>query len=198
MKNILPLYICILLLFPKASFCRDNLIGTYSEKMPDSTAEVTGNIRNIYLSASLGILEVGTFGLGYQINNNFSVSVIGGMAWIGSANYGFPGYATGYGLIMSYYYKKILLFNTVSIDYILYLNSSLDWESLKQPWLLGYEPTTKGYYLELNIGRQTINKSGFNIFWSVGVAVSSAKQANILYAPSLKIGINYNFMKDNK
>lgn len=52
---------------------------------------------------------------------------------------------------------------------------------------------TKGNYLEFNIGRETIDESRLNFFWAIGFCVSAAKKAHNLYAPSLKLGLNYNF-----
>jgi hypothetical protein len=168
----------------------------YSEIIVDPTNVTIETLRSLYLSGSIGVFEVGSFGIGFQINKNFSCAVIGGATWIGGANYGIPNSGSGYGVNVSYY-KKILFFNNISFDYIFYLTSSLDWESLRQPWRLGYEPTIKGYYCEVNLGHQNLSESGLNFFWSVGLGISSAKESSILFAPTLKLGINYNFLMEN-
>jgi len=151
------------------------------------------NIRSLFLFSSIGLIEVFSIGAGIQLSDNFSISVKYAGTWIGSG-FIFPNSAAGPALRVGFH-KPFLLFNTVSLDYIIYLYSSLDWESLKMPWRLGYEPFIKGHYFDFNIGKETIDESGFNFFWAIGFCISAAKEAQILYAPSLKIGINLNFIK---
>lgn len=159
----------------------------------DSTNSANENeLRNIFVTFNTGILEFISVGIGYQMNDDFSIALKGSATWIGSSAMGLPNSASGFGIKASYH-KPFLFFNTTSIDYLVYFNSTLDWESKKQPWKLGYEPFVKGHYFEFNVGKENIKKNGFNFFWSIGICVSAAKEAHILVSPSLKGGVNFNF-----
>ncbi len=102
-----------------------------------------------------------------------------------------PNGASRYGIKLTYH-KPFIIFNTASFEYILYTKSTLDWERKVIYGQIEKIPTLKGYYLDFNIGRETINETGFNFFGGIGICLSAAKEANILYAPSLKLGLNYN------
>jgi len=57
-----------------------------------------------------------------------------------------------------------------------------------------YDPFIKGHDFDINVGKETVNESGFHFFWAVGFCISAAKEAGVLYAPSIRIGINFNFI----
>ncbi|MDI6786655.1 MAG: hypothetical protein QMD92_08100 [bacterium] len=133
----------------------------------------------------MGILEVLSIGIGYQISKNTAISIKGSGTWIGSSALGFPSSGMGLGFKLSYY-KPILFFNNFSFEYISYLSTTLDWVHR------GYKPLFKGSYFDFNLGKETIDECGFNFFWAIGFCISAAKEAHILYFPSLKIGLNFN------
>lgn len=152
------------------------------------------NRRSVFLFSSVGIIEVLSLGVGYQVTENFSLALKWSATWIGSGAMILPNGASGYGIKLSYH-KPFLFCNSTSFEYILYLHSTLDWERKKLYGRIDKIPTLKGHYFDFNIGRETINESGFKFFWAIGFCVSAAKEAHVLYAPSLKIGLNYNFIR---
>jgi len=196
MKKLFLIIFIILLNF-QSLFSQINLNNTSYSSSFTNNIEIENNFRGIYLFSSIGLIEIVSLGMGYQITDDFSFALKWSATWIGSSAMLLPNSASGFGIKTSYH-KPFLFFNTASIDYIIYFNSTLDWESKKQPWMLGYEPFIKGHYFDVNVGRETINKSAFNFFWAIGVCISVAKEAHILYAPSVKIGLNYNFIQKEK
>lgn len=100
-----------------------------------------------------------------------------------------PNSGSGFGFKFSYY-KPLLFFNNLSFEYITYLTTTLDWVSI------GSNLFFKGNYFDFNVGRENIDDYGFNYFWSIGSCISAAKNTNVVYFPSLKIGVNYNFINN--
>jgi hypothetical protein len=144
--------------------------------------------RKIFINSSVGILlEIASFGLGYQISDNLAVSIKGHAGFIGKAANG----ATGLGFKVSHYFSKSGL-NCVNLESILYFYSGLEDLSPRIYSLL------KGAFFDLNIGKENISDSGFSIFWSLGIGISMAKEADVLALPSFKIGVNFNFLQEQK
>jgi hypothetical protein len=193
MKQIL-LILIVFTLSAKFLFSQINLNNNTDSNSLTSNAEIDKKIRSSFLFFSIGGIELGSIGVGYQVRDNFSFALKGSAAWIGSSAEFIPNGARGFGIRLTYH-KPFFFFNTASFEYILYTHSTLDWEWKKRYNEIEEIPTLKGYYLEFNIGRETINESGFNFFWAIGIYKSAAKEADILYGPSLKIGLNYNFFK---
>lgn len=191
MKKIL-LILIVVTLNAKFLFSQINLINNTNSNSLTNNTEIDNDLRGIFLFSSIGLIEVVSIGVGYQVNENFSFSLKDSATWIGSSAMILPNSASGYGIKLTYH-KPFLIFNTSSFEYILYTQSTLDWERKKLYGQIEKIPTLKGYYLDFNIGRETINESGFNFLWGIGICVSAAKEAHILYAPSLKLGLNYNF-----
>ncbi len=192
MKQFFLILIVVTLNF-KLLFSQINLINNTNSNSLTNNTEIDNDLRGIFLFSSIGLIEVVSIGVGYQVNENFSFSLKGSATWIGSSAMILPNSANGYGIKLTYH-KPLLIFNAASFEYILYTQSTLDWESKKLYGQIEKIPTLKGYYLDFTIGRETINESGFNFLWGIGICVSAAKEAHILYAPSLKIGLNYNFL----
>lgn len=176
-------------LFSQTNFYKDS---SYCNDMNNSDLDT--NQRNVFLFSSVGVIEILSLGVGYQVTENISLALKWSTTWIGSGAMILPNGASGYGIKLSYH-KPFLFFNSTSFEYIVYLHSTLDWERKKLYGQINKIPTYKGHYLDFNIGRETINESGFNFYWVVGFCVSAAKEAHVLYAPSLKIGLNYNFIR---
>lgn len=191
MKQIL-LILIVVTLSAKSLFSQSNLINNTNSNSLTNNAEIDNDHRGIFLFSSIGLIEVVSIGVGYQVNENFSFSLKGSATWIGSSAMILPNSASGYGIKLTYH-KQFLIFNAATFEYVLYTKSTLDWERKKLYGQIEMIPTFKGYYLDFNIGRETINESGFNFFWGLGICVSAAKEAHILYSPSLKVGLNYNF-----
>lgn len=182
----------LILLNAQLMFSQINLFNTNDSSSLINNAKVDTNHRGMFLFASIGLIEIPSLGVGYQVTNDFSFAIKWSTTWIGSSAMILPNSASGYGIKLTYH-KPFLIFNTASFEYILYTQSTLDWERKKLYGQIEKIPTLKGYYLDFNIGRETINESGFNFFWAIGFCLSAAKEAHILYAPSLKLGLNYNF-----
>lgn len=187
MKEIVFILFSIFLNTP-IMFSQINLINTNDSSCFTNDYKVDNNQRSIFLFGSVGIIEVASIGFGYQLTENFSFSIKGSGTLIGSSAMGFPNGGRGIGMRLSYQ-NPFLFFNNTNVEFTQYLATSFDDH---------INSISKGHNLDFNIGKETINESGFNFFWAIGFCVSAAKYANILYAPSLKIGYNYNFIKRSK
>lgn len=143
------------------------------------------SVRKIFIYTSLGVLEVLSIGIGYQISKNAAMSIKGSGTWIGSSTFNIPASGMGLGFKLSYY-KTILFFNNFSFEYISYLSTTLDWDNLSNI------PLFKGSYFDFNLGKETINECGFNFFGAIGFYSSATKKSHVVYSPSLKFGLNYN------
>lgn len=160
-----------------------NLISITDSNSFENNAEINNNLRGIFLFSNIGILDFLSAGIGYQVSEKISLSLKGSQTFIGSSAMGLPHGGSGVGIKLSYH-TPFLFFNATSFEYIQYLSTSIDYR---------INSITKGNYFDFNIGRETVNESGFNFFWGIGVCMSNAKGANVLYSPSLKFGFNFNF-----
>ncbi len=167
-------------LFSQINFINDTNFDDFQNKGKNDYSH-----RSIFLFSNIGILDFLSLGIGYQVSEKISIAVKGSQTFIGSSAMGFPHGGNGVGIKLSYH-THFLFFNTTSLEYIPYLSTSFDDH---------INSITKGNYFDFNFGRETINESGFNFFWAIGFCVSAAKEANVLYTPSLKIGLNFNFIK---
>ncbi|KUG25725.1 hypothetical protein ASZ90_004446 [hydrocarbon metagenome] len=157
----------------------------FSQEINSANSVNEYELRNFFVTTNTGILEFISIGIGYQINDDISIALKYSGTWIGSSAMGLPNSAYGLGCKFSYH-KPFLFFNSTSFEYISYLSSTLDWQSREN------EPFLKGHYFDLHIGKENIEKNGFNFFWSLGICLSAAKEAHILVSPSLKGGVNFN------
>jgi len=167
-------------LFSQFNYDKDSSYCNYG-----NDSDLDTNQRSVFLFSNIGILDFLSLGIGYQVSEKISIAVKGSQTFIGSSAMGFPHGGNGVGIKLSYH-TPFLFFNTTSLEYIPYLSTSFDDH---------INSITKGNYFDFNFGRETIDESGFNFFWAIGFCVSAAKEANVLYAPSLKIGLNYNFIR---
>jgi hypothetical protein len=139
--------------------------------------------RKIFIYSGIGIiLEMASFGVGYQISDNLALSIKGHVGFVGNAANG----ATGWGFKVSRYFPKSGV-NCVNLEGIIYFHSGLEDLSPRIYSLF------KGAFFDLNFGKENISDSGFSIFWSLGIGISMAKEADVLALPSFKIGVNFNF-----
>ncbi|AFH50036.1 Hypothetical protein IALB_2333 [Ignavibacterium album JCM 16511] len=184
MKQIL-LVLIVALLNTQFLLGQINLIGSTDYSNFENNAEIDNNLRGIFLFSSIGILDFLSLGIGYQVSEKISIAIKGSQTFIGSSAMGFPHGGNGVGIKISYH-TPFLFFNTTSLEYISYLSTSFDDH---------INSITKGNYFDFNLGREIIDESGFNFFWAIGFCVSAAKEANVLYTPSLKIGLNFNFIE---
>jgi len=146
-------------------------------------------VRNIFLFSSIGVLEIISVGIGYQITDNFSLSLKGSVTGFEGGAFNVPNSTKGLGIKLTYYCPFIFL-NTISFEYTLHLDANFDYLGRRI-----HKPSLKGSFFDFNIGKESINEAGFNFFWSVGFCINSVKYVQILYSPSIKIGLNFNFIK---
>lgn len=192
--KLLLLALLVFLLNTQFIFSQINLDQVHGHYNYGNESDLDTIQRSVFLFSSVGLIEILSLGVGYQITKDFSFAIKWSSTWIGSGAMILPNGASGYGIKLSYH-KPFLIFNTASIEHILYTQSTLDWERKILYGKIDKIPTLKGYYLDFNVGRETINELGFNFFWAIGFCVSAAKEAHVLYAPSLKIGLSYNFIR---
>lgn len=189
MKQIL-LALIATLLNTQFLFSQINLISITDSNSFENNTEIDNDLRSIFLFSSIGFVDVISIGMGKQLNKNFSLSLKGTAAWVGSGYYT-PNSGGGIGLKLSYH-EKLLFLNTVSIEFTPFfqLNYYRPDKPISSPF--------KGYYFDINIGKEKVDESGFNFFWAIGFCVSAAKYEPLLYGPSLKIGLNFNFIKEKE
>lgn len=179
------LIIFIILLNTQFLFSQMNLINNANFDAFENNGKKDYSYRSIFLFSNIGILDFLSLGIGYQVSEKISIAIKGSQTFIGSSAMGFPHGGNGVGIKFSYH-TPFLFFNTTSLEYIPYLSTSFDDH---------INSITKGNYFDFNFGRETIDESGFNFFWAIGFCVSAAKDAHVLYSPSLKIGLNFNFIE---
>ncbi|MFA3782039.1 hypothetical protein ABRY23_03125 [Melioribacteraceae bacterium 4301-Me] len=139
------------------------------------------SVRKIFIYSNTGILEFLSFGVGYQVSQDFAISLKYSNTFIGSG-FIFPNTGSGIGIKLSYY-TPFSIFNCINAEYVSYLILS----TTKK-----VNSVTKGNFFEANIGKEIVKKEGLRVFWSLGLAISNAKMTTVVFAPSIKIGINYN------
>ena len=177
MKN----YLMLLILW--ALLTQNCLRGQHAYSLNKFTEDQNDSIRNVFLYTGIGLFEVINIGIGYQISHELAFSFKYAGTWIGYSNI-LPSSGDGVGIKISYFPKQWIV-NTISAEYISYLNLSVDYDRR-------INSVTKGNYFELNIGNENIDKSKLKIYWAVGFGLSAAKTVSTLFFPSLKVGINYN------
>ena len=169
-----------------------NLLGQnkYFENADSNITEVGyEQPRDIFFLFSLGLIDPLTVGVGMQFDR-FSVSSILKAAWVGNGYY-VPNSGGGVGIRVGYH-RKILFFNMLSFEFVPFLE--LEYYRPNKP----IKSFPKGYYLAVNIGKEEVSVSGFNFFWAVGFAISSAKYESLLYGPTIKVGYNFNIISQRE
>ncbi len=162
-----------------------NQIKNYIKISDQKATFEIDNLRKLYIYSGLGLLEFFQFGIGYQINKDFSISMKYAATWLSyGGSYINPGIGSGFGIAISYY-KNLWLFNKISSDYIYYTSLPIiiyDAKNYIRP---------KGSYYEITIGNEKIeSKTGLQIFWFVGIGISYPHRSEILILPSIKIGVS--------
>ncbi len=142
------------------------------------------NIKNrkIFSSLTIGAIEIMSFSIGYQINDNFSVALKGqtiasGGGWI------LPNTGAGIGLVGSYYFNSSI-FNSLKLSVTPLYKTSY----YKEP-----NGFIKGFSLELATNREKLYSQLFRFYYELGIAYCKVNDRNPLLAPIVKIGIIYNF-----
>jgi hypothetical protein len=141
--------------------------------------------RSFFLYANIGILDFASVGVGYQASERVALSIKASQTFITGASLGFPEWGAGLGFKVSCA-TEFLFFNSISAEYIAYLETSIDDSH-------SLTSTLKGNYFDFNIGRENVYDEGINVFWAIGICISSVKTTEVLFSPSLKVGLNYNF-----
>jgi len=144
------------------------------------------DIRNGYFYLTIGLLDILGFGVGYQINKNYSVGIKWSDYWLsdvgGGGLFPFPDNGGGFGIRLSrnLNYK---VFNNLNFEVLLFYTVSHR----------SYKQFIKGASFDINIGDENNINNGFNFIWSVGCVVNGAKGAPPLFMPNFKIGFNINY-----
>lgn len=163
---------------------KDALLNYYTN---ESIEEKVQNIRSGSIFFGIGIVDVFSLGVSKQINNELSISLKGAGVWVGSGYY-VPNSGGGVGFKLGYHFKLFFV-NIATIEIIPLLQ--LKYYRPDKP----IKSLIKGYYFDVNIGKEKINEQGLSFFWAFGFCLSAARYESLLYFPSLKIGLNYNFIK---
>lgn len=146
------------------------------------------NIRTLFFFSSVGILEIFSIGLGYQVTEHWSVSLKGSLTGF-EGGFLLSNSAGGYGAKVAYHFNQVFIFNKASIEYTGHLSANIDYAGLYID-----EPFYKGSFVDINIGYEKVIERGINFWWSIGYCINDVKYAKTLYWPSIKTGINYSFL----
>lgn len=101
MKQIL-LILIVVTLSAKSLFSQINLINNTDNISLKNNTEINNELKSIFLFSSIRLIEVVSIGVGYQVTENFSVSLKGAATWLGSTAMGFPNGGRGIGIKLSY------------------------------------------------------------------------------------------------
>ena len=147
-----------------------NAMQTDSTKIP--AVKDRQSIRQFFFSCGIiGCPDVFSLNLGYQLNENFSLSVKGSLFAIAGSEWG--GIFTGFRIGYHSNEKLLLVFNTYGFE----LNHSV-------------------HAFELTAGYENISVKLFSFYWAVGLSGSISKYEAgepVKYLPVLKWGVNLNF-----
>lgn len=144
--------------------------------------------REFYSYATIGIIEYYALGIGYQIDENFSVgikyqSILVETSGGGSATGFVMAGATGIGITVSRYFSGNL-FNSIKLSFTPLFSSS---EFKRSDELF------KGSSFECTFNNEKLLSSIFKFYYELGVGVVNVQEKNTLIAPSIKFGMIYNF-----
>ena len=182
-KSLLTVLVVVIILMRGANLSCQQLTESKVNGNDNIYQSDSAQLRHIYIFTNIGILEVLSFGIGYQLSSDFSIAIKwGGTCIGGGGGYGLPGSGDGIGIKASYRLPYDI-FNNISFEYIPYLRLSLTDQG---------SSTFKGNFFDLNVGYENILKNNVKIFWSLGLCLSDAKKAHMVFSPSVKIGLNYN------
>lgn len=173
-KRLLAILLTSILLISK------NIVGQSLNELPQSEENTE---RKVTINAGIGLIELYSLGIGWQVSKDFCLTFNYSRTMIGKSTF-LPSVGDGVGVKLTYFNKPFWIFNKISAMYLQYLYLSLDRK---------IDSAMKGSYFEMCFGKEDITAPGLNINWSAGVGVSAAKTAELLFMPSIKIGINYNF-----
>ncbi len=137
---------------------------------------------SFYSTITIGAIEGFSFSLGKYLTDDLAVAVKWSLFGLKGSGFG-PNAAWGIGFGVNYFFKKLLIFQYISADYIIINND-------------GFE----GYGLEATIGNCTNRERGFGFIYEFGIGYSDTiaeftvpqYQRLILLGPIIKIGLNYN------
>jgi hypothetical protein len=165
------------------AFCQESNTNSESKKETESSEEQKANdTRHVFVYGGVGLLEVFTYGVGFQLNNKFSLSMGYSYVIVGGDAFILPDIGQGY-VIKAGYFSNFWIFNSLNIEYLNILKTYTD---------KGVTSKSKGYFAEINFAHETISKCRLGFYWSLGVCLSNAKMKPQLCTPSIKIGCNYN------
>ncbi|MBU1099637.1 MAG: hypothetical protein KKA84_04455 [Bacteroidetes bacterium] len=163
------------LLFVLAIMC------TFSLNAQDENTQI--QTRNVFLETGIGFPNIVHVGLGFQLNEQWSIAVNGNLfnnkkrdpgIYFGSQTYGFR--------LAKHFNKDFLRFlNMVSLSagYYQYNDSN---------GLLRKEGST-----ELCIGREDITSESINIGYQIGFATFVSSHFDPFFSPSIKVNLILNF-----
>jgi hypothetical protein len=138
--------------------------------------------RKVFSSFTIGAIEILSLSIGYQIDDNYSIAIksqniASGGGWI------FPATSWGVGLAGSYYFVGSI-FNSAKVSFIPLYKTDYQFEP---------KEFIKGFSFECTVNREKIFSHLFRFYYELGLAYCKVKNRDALFAPSIKIGIIYNF-----
>lgn len=145
-------------------------------------------VRDGYGYLTIGIADLFGLGLGYQLDDVYSLGIKWGIYWTSSkggrpeGGPAVPNGGAGFGIRFSRSLNNNI-FNNINFETTFFHTISEN----------NFSDFIKGGAIDVNIGNENHLQNGQNFIWSLGLVSSFANGVSPLFLPNLKIGININF-----
>lgn len=133
------------------------------------------------IAVSVGFYELSALRIGYQINEEWGISIKGNFVSQGFFNTNHT-YGRGIGLRVSRTFPQWLIFNNISVEPTYITKAYID-----------DGPDASGAILEINTGTEITNRKGIHFFWSAGYSWRFVEKEGAWNKFSFKLGMNYLF-----
>ncbi|MCL4512125.1 MAG: hypothetical protein M1470_13880 [Bacteroidetes bacterium] len=130
---------------------------------------------------TIGVIEPLAFGAGLQIDSVWAIGIKYCGYWTSGGTY-LPNSGTGVGVRIS---EKIrfMIFDNINYEMTAF-HPYPDQDS---------KALINGGAIDINMGRESNLKDGFNVIWSLGVTATTGEGSALLVLPNLKLGFDVNF-----
>ena len=136
---------------------------------------------NFFFYSTIGLYEISSIGLGYNINENWGIALKANIFLLRS-RFLFNG-AAGVGIKIHrriFKDKKFRLFDTINLE------ASIGSNNFKRD-------ITKCKEVQLDLASESDGYNGLNFYYSAGVGYSFENRSGALLMPSIKLGLIYIF-----
>ncbi len=157
------------------------LFGQVDLNFPSTDDEKLTDTRQYFSSITIGFIEFMSLSFGYQINDDFSISIKGENIAIHLG----LGMTTGWGIgISGSYYFNDELINSIKLSVI-----PVYWLS----YITSDKNLIKAMSVECTFNHEKLISHSLMFYYEIGGAISIPKDSDAWIGPSIKVGVLYNF-----